>query len=245
MSKTNNSNNLNHIFSNTCGVIIAEFLTLPICTLKTVYQTQLDKNMSIKNTAIDIYKKRGIKGFYSATYSGILSQTLSTVSKYGFYQIIKNYRNTKSDDLFNNSVNGAIGGILGSLISHPIDVYKNYRQRLDSNYLNHLKRNTIATMYKGYSQTIIKNIVLYSSLYPIYDFYKSKFDNPWISSPLTTLTITLYLQPLDYIKVNMMAGNQILIKNSYKGTTLHLARSIPHFMITMSLTEFIYSKKLM
>ncbi len=238
-------NNLNHILSNTIGVIFAEFLTLPICTLKTVYQTQLDKNLSIKNTALEIYKTRGIKGFYSASASSILSQTLSTVSKYGFYQMIKNYRNTKENDLLNNSVNGALGGILGSLISHPVDVYKNYRQRNDSNYWNHLKKNTIKTIYKGYSQTFIKNIVLYSSLYPIYDFYKSKFNNSLISSPLTTLTITLYLQPIDYFKVNIMAGNKINIRNCYKGTSLHLARSIPHFMITMSITEFILSKKLM
>ena len=41
-----------------------------------------------------------------------------------------------------------------------------------------------------------------------------------------------------------MAGNKVKlnIKDLYRGTSLHLIRSIPHFMITMTITEFIYGK---
>jgi hypothetical protein len=237
--------NFNHIFANSVGVITAEIITLPICTLKTIYQTQLDKTLSIKDTAKKIFKERGLRGYYDAKFSAITSQTLSTVSKYGFYQMIKNYRNTPQNDIFNNSINGCAGGILGSIISHPVDVLKNYNQRGDYNFLKDVKSNPIKTMYKGYSQTIIKNILLYSSIYPIYDFYKSKIpDKSYITAPLTTLTITMYLQPIDYLKVNIMAGNKVKlnIRDLYRGTSLHLMRSIPHFMITMMITEFIYEK---
>jgi hypothetical protein len=238
-------NNFNHLFSNTIGVITAEFITLPICTLKTIYQTQKEKNLSIRDTAIKIYNQRGIWGFYEAKISAISSQTLSTVSKYGFYQIIKTYRNTPQNDLLNNSINGCAGGILGSIISHPIDVLKNYNQRGDKNYFNDIKNSGIKIMYKGFSQTILKNILLYSSIYPIYDFYKSKIsDKSYITAPLTTLTITMYLQPIDYLKVNIMAGNKVNlnIKELYKGTSLHLMRSIPHFLITMTITEKIFNE---
>ena len=132
-----------------------------------------------------------------------------------------------------------------SVISHPVDVLKNYNQRNDKNYFEDIKKNMIKTMYKGYSQTILKNVLLYSSIYPIYDFYKSKIsDKSYIVAPLTTLTITMYLQPIDYLKVNIMAGNKVNLKFSelYRGTSLHLMRSIPHFMITMMITEFIYEK---
>lgn len=116
------NNNSNILISNTIGVTTAELITLPICTLKTIYQTQSDKSLSIKDTIKKIYSERGIRAFYDAKYTAILSQTLSTVSKFGFYQIIKDYRKTQNNDILNNSINGAAGGILGSLISHPVDV---------------------------------------------------------------------------------------------------------------------------
>jgi hypothetical protein len=237
--------NFNHILANSIGVISAEFLTLPICTLKTIYQTQLDKKLSIKDTAKKIYKERGLSGYYDAKFSAISSQTLSTVSKYAFYQMIKKYRNTPENDILNNSINGCIGGVLGSIISHPFDVLKNYNQRGDNNFLKDVKSNSIKTLYKGYSQTIIKNVLLYSSIYPIYDFYKSKIpDKSYITAPLTTLTITMYLQPIDYLKVNIMAGNEVKFnfRDLYRGTSLHLMRSIPHFTITMMITESIFDK---
>jgi hypothetical protein len=237
--------NFNHIISNTIGTVAAEIITLPICTLKTIYQTQSNKKLSIKNTMKKIYQDRGLRGFYDAKFSAITSQTLSTVSKYGFYQTIKNYRNTQQNDLLNNAINGCTGGILGSIISHPVDVLKNYNQRGDKKYFIDMKKNIIKTMYKGYSQTILKNILLYSSIYPLYDFYKSKIsDKSYIVAPLTTLTVTMYLQPIDYLKVNLMAGNKVNfnISELYKGTSLHLMRSIPHFMITMLITEFIFNK---
>jgi hypothetical protein len=230
------------LFANSIGVIIAEIITLPICTIKTNYQTNNYK--SIKSTILDINKKYGPKGFYEAKFSAIASQTISTSSKFFFYNTIKNYRNTKSNDLFNNAINGMTGGILGSIFSHPIDVIKieQQRQKKFREIINNIKNDKLNYLYRGYSQSILKNLILYSSLYPIYDFYKTKIDNPLISAPLTTITITSYLQPIDYIKTNLMAGNKQInfnIKNLYKGTSLHLARSIPHFMITMYLTEYI------
>lgn len=239
------------LFANGIGVIIAEITTLPICTVKTNFQT--NNHNSIKSTVNYIYKNYGIKGFYDAKFSAITSQTISTISKFFFYNTIKNYRNTDSKDLLNNSINGMTGGILGSLFSHPIDVIKVEQQRQIkfNNIIVNIQKNKLNYLYRGYSQSLLKNIVLYSSLYPIYDFYKTKIDNPLITAPLTTITITSYLQPIDYIKTNLMAGNKEInynIKNLYKGTSLHLARSIPHFLITMSLMEyfmnnFFYPKK--
>ncbi len=228
---------MDYLIANSTGVIIAELSTLPICTLKTIYQTQ-NKNLSIIETSKMIYNTRGINGFYNATYSALASQTISSVSKYTFYNLIKKSRKTQDNDLINNAVNGASGGILGSLFSHPIDVKKNYQQRYDNNFINDCKKNLLKTLYKGYSQSIIKNVLLYSSLYPMYDFYKTKIDKPYLASIATSITVCLYLQPIDYIKTNLMAGNKnIKIKNLYNGTLLHLARSIPHFMISMVITE--------
>ena len=118
---------LQKLFANTIGVIIAEIITLPICTVKTNFQTGNFNN--IKSAYNYIYQNYGIKGFYDAKLSAIASQTISTTSKFFFYNVIKDYRKTNSKDLINNAVNGAIGGILGSLFSHPIDVIKVEQQR--------------------------------------------------------------------------------------------------------------------
>jgi hypothetical protein len=240
----------NSIIPNALGVATAEIITLPVCTVKTNFQT--NNHNSIKYTINQIYKNHGIRGFFEAKFSALASQTISTTSKYYFYNLIKKYRKTDSNDILNNSINGMLGGILGSILSHPIDIVK-VEQQMQTNLsdiIKNIKQNKLKYLYRGFSQSLLKNILLYSSMYPIYDFYKTKFDNPFISAPLTTITITTFLQPIDYIKTNIMAGNKITVGNNpdfkltslYKGFTLNLARSVPHFLITMSVMEYIIAK---
>jgi hypothetical protein len=227
------------LLANSVGVAIAEIVTLPICTVKTNYQTNNHKD--IKYIINEIYRKNGLKGFFEAKFTAIASQTISTASKYYFYNQIKNYRGTDSKDIINNSINGMFGGICGSIFSHPIDVIKLEQQRQISfsNIIDNIRKNNIRYLYRGYSQSIIKNILLYSSMYPVYDFYKKYINSTLISAPLTTITITLFLQPIDYIKINVMTSNKVIYRNLYRGLTLNLGRSIPHFLITMSIMEFI------
>jgi hypothetical protein len=94
------------------------------------------------------------------------------------------------------------------------------------------------TFYAGYGGSLGKNIVLYSSLFPLNDFYKSHFDSIFISAPLTTLSVSVLIQPFDYYKAVKMANNNIG-KNYFRGFHLMVGRSLPHFLITMYLTELI------
>ncbi len=155
---------------------------------------------------------------------------MSTSSKYTFYEIIKNYRNTQKNDLLNNSLNGICGGLFGSVFSHPFDLWKNYKQRNQSFDFKNYK-----IYYQGYSGSILKNIVLYSCLFPIYDFYHNKFNNNYIAAPLTSITVSTIIQPFDYYKTIKMANNKGT--NFFRGYTLMIARSIPHFLITMEITN--------
>ena len=63
---------------------VAEIVTLPICTLKTVYQNT--SSVSFVESAKKIYITSGIKGFYKASVPAIMSQMFSTSSKYAFYR---------------------------------------------------------------------------------------------------------------------------------------------------------------
>lgn len=225
---------IENIIPSVIGTLSAEILTLPICTIKTVYQN--NKSLSIKQTINQIIKNSGYKGFIQASYPAILSQVISTSTKYSFYTLIKEKRKTESSDLISNSLNGMLGGLLGSIFSHPVDVWKNYLQR---NEKFNWKSLDIKLYYQGYSASIYKNIVLYSCLFPIYDYYKSKFNSIYLSSICTTLTVSFIIQPFDYYKTIKMAGykESIGLKDLSRGFSLMLARSIPHFLITMIITE--------
>lgn len=237
----NNVNIFDYLLSSSIAVSVAEFITLPICTIKTVYQTS---NMSIPNTAKFIYNRSGYYGFIQASMPAFLGQIVSTSTKYSFYKTIKNYRQTSDNDLLNNSINGMLGGVGGALFAHPFDVWKALNQKNESfNFFNR------SLYYRGFTGSIGKNIALYSVLYPAYDFYKSIFEHSYIAAPLTTLTTCLITQPFDFYKVSKMTGEKIkltelfLLKknNPFKGFTLMVGRAIPHFFITMTITEFLLS----
>ena len=156
---------------------------------------------------------------------------------------MKTYRETnKLLQIVIVSLYGIISGLAGSLLTHPFDVWKNFTQR-NGNDVVHIK-NTYKTgnlifqgLYPGYTGSIGKNIALYSSLFPLNDFYKSNFDSIYISAPLTTLTVSLIVQPFDYYKVVKIAGNKPV--QPFRGFSLMLARNIPHFTITMCVTDWI------
>lgn len=233
--KIEQSNN-NNLIPSIIGTLVAEFITLPICTIKTVYQN--NPNLTFFKTIDYIKNTSGYKGFIQASYPAILGQVVSTSTKYTFYNNIKEFRQTDTNDFINNAINGMCGGILGSLFSHPIDVWKNYLQRNEV-FPNPLKKFQPKIYYQGYSASIYKNIVLYSCLFPIYDYYKLKFDSIYISSILTTLTISTIIQPFDYYKTIKMAGytKKLKLVDFTRGYGLMLFRSIPHFIITMIITE--------
>lgn len=91
----------------------------------------------------------------------------------------------------------------------------------------------------GYSASILKNMVLYSILFPVYDYYKIKFDNQIMTSVCTTLTCSLIVQPVDYYKTVLMSGNKFKdLENPYRGFSLMVSRSISlTSLITMNVIK--------
>lgn len=223
---------MDHLISSIIGSACAEALTLPICTVKTIYQTQTN-NLTPLQIITNLYQTKGTRGFFQASTPAIISQVLSTSTKYYLYHTIKEYRQTPNSDIISNSINGALGGLGGSVLSHPFDVWKNHLQRGKP-----LLNLQIKTLYSGYSGTIAKNILLYSMLFPVYDFYKLNMINPVIASVSTAITCSLITQPLDYYKTVLMSGHKFVgWTNPYKGYSLMISRTIPHFMISMTITD--------
>lgn len=95
-----------YLINSMIGATIGEMITLPLCTIKTNHQ--VENNKYLKDTIQKIYKKYKFSGFYQASIPAIISQVLSTATKYSFYRYLSEIRHTDKNDILQNSINGVV-----------------------------------------------------------------------------------------------------------------------------------------
>ena len=105
------SNISQNLFYSLVGTSIAEIATLPLCTIKTNYQNNM--NNSIKTVSKDIYNKYGIRGFYKASFPALGSQLLSSSTKYVFYHVLEDQKFQYSNKFLNGCISGITNGLAG------------------------------------------------------------------------------------------------------------------------------------
>lgn len=225
-------NTYRNIIYSSSATAIAEFITLPICTIKTNFQNIQDMkiNPSIINVSKDIYKRGGFSAFYSASYPAIGGQIFSTTSKYTLYR----YFDTNPDyPIKNKFLNGMTAGIISSLFTHPMDVIKVHLQMGN--------KFRMEKLYRGYSKTFAKIALSSSIFFPLYDTIKAKINNPYLSASCSGIVACILMHPIDYLKTRHMAGlnlyegwNPLIY---YRGLSINLLRIVPHFVITMGVIE--------
>lgn len=249
---------LNYIISSSIATVTAEIVTLPTCTIKTNYILNNDKILTIMK---DIYKKYGLKGFYNSMIPSISSQVISTSTKFLFYRTLEDLNYEYSY----KPINGAISGILSSLITHPIDFIKIHYQKNEMEYCKQLIKENSFSAYRGYSKSLSKVIIGSSLFFPIHEkineiLNNKDKNNEWnlfISAGLSAIISTTIMQPLDYLKIrHVYEGNKhiysglnsnkgYLIKYIkfipilYKGYSINLLRIVPHFIITMTMIKYV------
>jgi hypothetical protein len=244
------------VIASAAGGFLSELLAIPFCTTKTVFVTNA-KFTYLSHAFLDIYNTRGLLGFYQATGPAIIAQIVASSSKFSIYTICKSYRETKDNDILNNSLNGIIGGVTGGIIAHPIDVWKIHKQRNEP--LN-IKERGIKILGNGYSQTLIKNISLNSMLYPLNDFYQScgltQLQSQITGTPIsqsmmptvlsqvaTAITTTTILYPIEFIRTNKMAATRTdfgwNIRRYYKGIGVQYPLNILRFITQMQTFYFV------
>jgi hypothetical protein len=229
------------------GSCTAELFATPLSTIKTNYQTSNDDRSIIK-VAKDIYIKHGVFGFYNSVIPAVFARLVSSFVKFLIYSEIKYYRKTSDNDLLNNMLNGCTTGVLSSFAVHPIDVITNYLQRQETINNSLFKRNIL---YAGFSQTLVRNLVLYSILFPVFDYSKYYTDNNIILSCLITTAISSsILQPVEYLRTNLMAGqlkggiiNSLKnFKSCWKGWYINYFSNATHFTISMYIMHYLKNK---
>jgi hypothetical protein len=230
----------NSTFGYITGLCVAEIIVSPLNAIRIIYQTT--DNMTILQIINNIYYNRGIKGFYNALLWTILSRILTAGLKYFLYNELKYFRETKDNDSKQNLINGCITGIVCPFIIQPIDVILNHSYRFVEINKNLLKLNVL---YSGLRHTLIKNIILFTILYPLFDYIKKiTNDNILLSSSITCLISGIILQLIDYLRIRSMAQitqNQNLIKNifaCYKGFYINYLTNLLHFTISMLIMRY-------
>jgi hypothetical protein len=223
---------------------IAELATVPICTVKTVYQT--NHFQTIPYTIKYIYANYGLLGFCRAGVPAMSGQIFTTVSKYSLYKYFCNY------NPHYYVLNGMAASLTVSLVSHPLDWLRITMQRNESIYSN-IRSHGLSILYRGYSKSVLKNIISSIFFYPLYDYMKNNISisdndklNTLMASGISAFTSTTLMQPFDYIKTRHIAGQPWYqgINNPsiyYKGLSINLFRVVPHFMITMYFIEYFKS----
>jgi hypothetical protein len=219
------------IYSSIIATGIAEIITLPICTIKTVFQTS--NNISYIKIIKSIYLNKGIYGFYNASKPAVASQILSTSLKYSFYQKMKQINNNNT--FFGNIFNSVTANIFVSLITHPIDVIKINKQLYKDNI-----KYKIKDYYKGYKFALSKTIAGGIIFMPVYDLINNYFKNPLYAGFLTSVIGTITMHPLDLYKTRCIANNNnVVIRNIFYGLSINLMRIVPHFTIMMTLIDYL------
>lgn len=236
---------LHHLVASSLAVCIAEVSTLPICTLKTKHQTQSllspNKILNYKNiydistTLGSILSANGIRGLYQARYPAVLSQVISTSSKYTLYRVFQSKSNDKT---FITNVGLSISsGLIVSLVTHPIDVCRVIIQNNANSteqksmriaLIGRRKQSLYRFFYRGYSKTIAKQIIGSTLFFPIYDWCRGVLgdkdrdtgdkdtsksccqrvkSNTQMKAALLSSTIsTILIHPIDYLRTRSLAG---------------------------------------
>nr|QYA18776.1 mitochondrial aspartate/glutamate carrier protein Aralar/Citrin [Clandestinovirus] len=242
MNNKTRTTNLVNLLHSAIATTIAEFATLPICTVKTNYQNT--SGITIGGTIRKIYKQDGIVGFYRASLPTIGSQVVSTSSKFMLYRMLEDLNLPYT----NKITNGIMAGITSSLVTHPMDYVKVHWQ------MNKPVRKEIAeqgprVLYRGYSKTVSKVVLSSSLFFPLYDTFatwlKGMNVEHWasISAFGSSFVSTLIMHPIDYLKTRHIYAQPLYQgfnpKIYYKGVTLNLARVVPHFTMVMTIVELL------
>jgi hypothetical protein len=230
-----------NIIASVIGTSVAEFATLPICTIKTNVQNihSMNTDTSITHVAKELYRKEGLIAFYRSSFPSVFGQIVSSTSKYTLYHALNN---TPSYPVKNKMVNGMTAGILSTIMTHPLDVWKIHCQ-MNKSVLHEYKTTGLLLFYRGYSKTLLKIGISSSMFFPFYDYIKENVPSPMLSAALSATISTVLMHPIDYLKTRHINGLSLYegtkIRHYYRGLSLNLMRIVPHFAIFMTTVEYV------
>jgi len=139
---------------------------------------------------------------------------------------------------------GFIGGMTGTILSHPFDTIKsNIQTKKYSNIIECSKGIYQQQYFKGFYRGLLPPLCGMGFekmlVFGIYNSLKSNNINTTISGGITGGVACILIAPIEYLKINKQIDSLINIKNIYRGFNATLCREIPGFAIYFSTYEYL------
>jgi len=202
MNKVEHLSMIQRLIASAIASGVAEFITTPICTLKTNYQNT--ESNSILKTFREVYARDGIKAFYRASTFAVGGQIASSSSKYVMYKTITDLQIPYS----NKMTNGMMAGIISTILTQPLDSLKIHKQ-MGKPIGPEIRKHGLFLLYRGYSKSFGKILISSSMFFPIYETIKEQNYHPLVAAGLSAIISTTIMQPLDYLKTRQIYGQSL------------------------------------
>ena len=171
----------------------------------------------------------------SNQYTTTTSTTISTKMYYNYY------------------IHGAMSGMFGIILSHPIDTIKTHIQT--GNKLNTFTPS-FKNFYKGISSPLLGVGIEKALVFGTYHYMFSKTDNIPLSGALAGLTASIIVTPYERLKIVKQNGlnisrKELNVKFLFRGLSATFTREVPGFAIYFTTYDYLkyntftkYNKKI-
>lgn len=153
----------------------------------------------------------------------------------------------KKIDYYNYYLNGALSGMFGILLSHPIDTIKTHIQT--GKKLSSFKMN-FRSLYKGISAPLLGVGIEKALVFGTYNYVLKKYKNTVdigmgaipISGAIAGLSASIIVTPYERFKILRQNSTRIFLKDLspkflFKGLNATFTREVPGFAIYFSVYE--------
>ena len=146
-----------------------------------------------------------------------------------------------------NYLYGTIGGIVGTVFSHPFDTIRirhqlklplniSYNSYKTQNVKNFYPRYLFTNLYKGITSPLFGIGLEKTIIFGVYNQLLNKTNNKYLSAYVAGLTSCLIVTPVEKIKIHFQTNNnnnntKFIFKNIYKGFIPTLFREPPGYVI--------------
>lgn len=236
----------------------ASSIVYPIDVIKIHYQ--IDRNITIKESIKNIYKEKGVRGFYRGISSQYMTYPIFFSIFFQSKQLSSEYPNFTQNKFLNEFRNNFTASCLASLISNPFYVTKQrfqisgkitYFQLLNNIY----KKEGLKALLKGYPATTLTNTkICFQLMWTDYMRYKQDY-NIILASALPKTIISGIYYPFDRIRgiQRLPYNNKGLLKVAseiyqkeglrgfYRGLSIYTLFTLPNYVIMMTIRDYLLS----
>ena len=230
---------------------IGALVVYPIDFIKT--RVQNGSNITSFNCLKSIIRTEGYKAFYK----GFFSQTISIGPEKAIKIIVNNtVLSYLPESNFNKIIAGACAGTAQVIITNPSDIIKiqyQINKGEKKNLLSTIKDiGGFKNLYRGTSACLLRDVPFSAIYFPIYDYFKNKTNNCFLSGMLAAIPAAYLVTPADVIKTRYQIEtnnyNNIFtcaidiykkdgFKAFWRGGRWRIIKSSPQFGITLFVYE--------